>query len=164
LILGLQKNTKGLAPFWYGSIISTSHGNIPVYVPNLLNSQEKTVDIFFLYKIIHQEIAQLKMPAKKVIAYYIVMENREELNLYIKKENHSGVEIELRDLKNLLHHLVFEDVIVENELAFAEEYIVEIKSFLSDRLLKKTDEFNQKKALKITRTLSHSKSAKVDWN
>jgi adenine-specific DNA-methyltransferase len=133
-------------------------------VPNLLNSQEKTVDIFLLYKIIHQEIAQLKTPAKKVIAYYIVMENREELNLYIKKENHSGVEIELRDLKNLLQHLVFEDVIVENELAFAEEYVVEIKSLLSKRLLKKTDEFNQKKALKITRTLSHSKSAKVDWN
>jgi adenine-specific DNA-methyltransferase len=147
LIPGLQKSTKGLSKFWFGSITNTKDGMIPVYVPNLINSQEKTFQIALLHQIINQEIAQVKVPIKKVIVYYIDIENQHEINKYLTNNNFSGVAIELRDLKNLLHHVVFEDIVVENVLAFAEDYIVEIKSFLSDRLTQKIDEFNQKKAL-----------------
>jgi adenine-specific DNA-methyltransferase len=147
LIPGLQKKTKALGKFWYGNIINTKDGNVPVYIPNLINSQEKTFHLQLLHQIIHQEIPQLKSPIKKVIAYYVDIENRQEIDNYIKKNNLSGVEIELLDLKNLLHHVVFEDIIVENVLAFADEYTVEIVSFISDRLTQKIEEFNQKKIL-----------------
>jgi adenine-specific DNA-methyltransferase len=147
LIPGLQKKTKALGKFWYGNIINTKDGNVPVYIPNLINSQEKTFHLQLLHQIIHQEIPQLKSPIKKVIAYYVDIENRQEIDNYIKKNNLSGVEIELLDLKNLLHHVVFEDIIVENVLAFADEFTVEIVSFLSDRLIQKIEEFNQKKIL-----------------
>jgi adenine-specific DNA-methyltransferase len=147
LIPGLQKKTKGLGKFWYGNIINTKDGNVPVYIPNLINSQEKTFHLQLLHQIIHQEIPLLKSPIKKVIAYYVDIENRQEIDNYIKKNNRSGVEIELLDLKNLLHHVVFEDIIVENVLAFADEFTVEIVSFLSDRLTQKIEEFNQKKIL-----------------
>jgi adenine-specific DNA-methyltransferase len=147
LIPGLQKKMMGLGKFWYGSITKTKDGNVPVYIPNLINSQEKTFHLQLLHQIINQEIPQLKIPTKKIIAYYVDIENRQEIDNYIKKNNVSGVEIELLDLKNLLHHVVFEDIIVENVLAFADEYIVEIVSFLSDRLSQKIEEFNQKKIL-----------------
>jgi len=147
LIPGLQKKMKGLGKFWYGNITNSKDGNVPVYIPNLINSQEKTFHLQLLHQIIHQEIPLLKSPIKKVIAYYVDIENRQEIDNYIKKNNLSGVEIELLDLKNLLHHVVFEDIIVENVLAFADEYTVEIVSFLSDRLTQKIEEFNQKKIL-----------------
>jgi len=41
LIPGLQKGVKGISNFWFGSISESKKGIIPVYVPNLLNTQEK---------------------------------------------------------------------------------------------------------------------------
>jgi adenine-specific DNA-methyltransferase len=54
LIPGLQKGVKGISYFWFGAITKSKEGIVPVYVPNLLNTQEKVLDIPTINTIINQ--------------------------------------------------------------------------------------------------------------
>ncbi len=60
---------------------------------------------------------------------------------YLKEQ---GIKVELKDLKNLLHAVVVEDIV---EFATTEKegvYTTEINKFVSDRLMQKIKEFNEK--------------------
>lgn len=75
LIPSLQRSIAGLSDFWFGSITDSNTGLIPVYVPNLLNTQEKVLDIPQINRILNQELQQLEMDVKKIIVYYIDMDD-----------------------------------------------------------------------------------------
>ena len=144
LITGLQTKVAGISNFWFGAITETKAGTVPVYVPNLLNTQEKVLDIPTINTIINQELQNLETDVKKVIVYYIDIEDQKELEKFIKENNATEIEIELRDLKNLLHEVVLEDIIdyqlTENESG----YKIEFTKIVSDRLFQKIKEFNEK--------------------
>jgi len=144
LIPGLQKGVKGIGSFWFGAITKSKEGIVPVYVPNLLNTQEKVLDIPTINTIINQELQNLEVNAKKVIVYYIDIDDQKALDKFIKDNNATEIEVELKDLKNLLHDVVMEDIIeftvTENEGILT----IEILKFISDRLIQKIGEFNQK--------------------
>jgi adenine-specific DNA-methyltransferase len=144
LIPGLQKGVTGISNFWFGAITKSKEGIVPVYVPNLLNTQEKVLDIPTINTIINQELQNLEVNAKKVIVYYIDIDDQKALEKFIKDNNATEIEVELKDLKNLLHDVVIEDIIDFKTTKTKEGYETEITKFISDRLIQKIGEFNQK--------------------
>ena len=150
LIPGL-KNEDSLDSFWEGAISDSKLGTVPVYVPNLMDSASKLLDKVTMNRIIHQAIPDLDSNIKKVIVYYIDITDEAEIQKFIKDDNSTNIEIELRDLKTIL-----DDVIIGDYAEFhAEEthddlfggYAVSIDKFISDRVLSKIAEFNQKALL-----------------
>lgn len=150
LIPGL-KNEDSLDSFWEGAISDSKLGIVPVYVPNLMDSASKLLDKVTMNRIIHQAIPDLDSNIKKVIVYYIDITDEAEIQKFIKDDDSTNIEIELRDLKTIL-----DDVIIGDYAEFhAEEthddlfggYAVTIDKFISDRVLSKIAEFNQKALL-----------------
>lgn len=144
IIPGLHRNVSGISNFWFGAITKSKEGIVPVYVPNLLNTQEKVLDIPTINTIINQELQNLEVNAKKVIVYYIDIDDQKALEKFIKDNNATEIEVELKDLKNLLHEIVIEDIVEFNTTKTKEGYETEITKFISDRLIQKINEFNQK--------------------
>lgn len=150
LIPGL-KNEDGLDSFWEGTISDSKLGTVPVYVPNLMDSSSKLLDVVLMNRIIHQAIPDLDASVKKVIVYYIDITSEEEIKKFIKEDDSTTVEIELRDLKTVL-----DDVVIGDYAQFHTEEVtddllggwcVRMDKFVSDRVLQKIDEFNHKAAL-----------------
>ena len=147
LIPGL-KNEDDLDAFWEGAISDSKLGMIPVYVPNLMDSSSKLLDVVLMNRILHQAIPDLDSSVKKVIVYYIDITDEDEIRRFIAADDSTTVEIELRDLKTVL-----DDVVIGDEASFhcAEVHDdlfggwqVVIDSFVSDRVLQKITEFNNK--------------------
>lgn len=144
IIPGLQRNVSGISNFWFGAVTEVKLGTVPVYVPNLLNTQEKVLDIPTINTIINQELQNLEVNAKKVIVYYIDIDDQKAVEKFIKENNATEIEVELKDLKNLLHEIVIEDIVEFKTTQTKEGYEIEITKFISDRLIQKINEFNQK--------------------
>ncbi len=153
LIPGL-KNEDALDSFWEGSISDSKLGTIPVYVPNLMDSSSKLLDVVLMNRIIHQAIPDLDATVKKVIVYYIDITSEEEIHRFIKEDDSTTVEIELRDLKTVL-----DDVVIDDYVQFHLEemhdnlhggYAVYVDTFLSDRVMQKIFEFNEKARMNAT--------------
>jgi adenine-specific DNA-methyltransferase len=144
LITGLQQKVDGVSKFWFGAINDSKMGIVPVYTPDLIDSKQKALDIPTINRIINQEIQNLNITAKKVIVYYIDIDDEKELRKFIKDNNETTVDIELKDLKNLLHETVVNDEVYFSLTNADSEYTVEIEKFVSDRLLQKIGAFNEK--------------------
>lgn len=144
LITGLQKKVEGVSKFWFGAINDSKLGVIPVYAPDLIDSKQKVLDIPTINRIINQEIQNLNITVKKVIVYYIDIDDEKELRKFIKDNNATTVDIELKDLKNLLHETVVNDEVEFYLNNTGSEYTIEIEKFVSDRLLQKIGAFNEK--------------------
>lgn len=150
LIPGLR-NEDSLDAFWEGAISDSKLGTVPVYVPNLMDSSSKLLDEVMMNRIIHQAIPELDANVKKVIVYYIDITNESEIRRFIDEDDSTMVEIELRDLKTIL-----DDVVIGDEAEFHVEecredlfggYRVVIDRFLSDRVMQKIHEYNEKALL-----------------
>ncbi len=153
LIPGL-KNEDSLDSFWEGAISDSKLGTIPVYVPNLMDSASKLLDKVTMNRIIHQAIPELSSDIKKVIVYYIDITDEAEIQKFIKEDDSTTVEIELRDLKTVLDDVVIGDYaefhVEESHEDLFGGYEVKIDKFISDRVLAKIAEFNHKAALNST--------------
>ena len=143
LIPGL-KNEDSLDSFWEGAISDSKLGTIPVYVPNLMDSASKLLDKVTMNRIVHQAIPELDNDIKKVIVYYIDITDEVEIMNFIKEDDSTTVEIELRDLKSILDDVVIGDYAEFHAEEIAGGYAVAIDKFMSDRVLSKIAEFNQK--------------------
>ncbi len=142
LITGLR-NEDSLNNFWEGAINDSKLGLVPVYVPNLLDHSTKVLDIPLINRIINEAIPDLPDNTKQVIVYYIDIDDEKELLKFIDEYNNTDVKIQLRDLKEILDEVVINDII-EYEVKETE---IEFIKFISDRLMQKIDEYNQKKGL-----------------
>ena len=150
LIPGL-KNEDSLDSFWEGAISDSKLGTIPVYVPNLMDSSTKLLDVVLMNRIIHQAIPDLDHNIKKVIVYYIDITDETEIRKFIAEDDSTTIEIELRDLK-----VILDDVIIGDHVEYSCEeitntipmsYAVTIEKFISDRVMSKIAGFNHKAAL-----------------
>ena len=148
LIKGLR-NEDALDKFWEGSIVDTQHGMMPVYLPNLMDSSTRLLDKVLMNRIIREALPDLPVDTQRVIVYYIDITDREEIEQFIKEQNNqTTIEIELRDLKQVLDEVVVEDE-AEWELTETQDNLfkgwkVELNSFHSDRVLRKIEEVNLK--------------------
>lgn len=143
LIPGL-KNEDSLDSFWEGAISDSKLGTIPVYVPNLMDSASKLLDKATMNRIIHQAIPELDNDIKKVIVYYIDITDESEIMDFIKEDDSTTIEIELRDLKSILDDVVIDDYPEFHTEEVAGGYAIAMDKFISDRVLSKIAEFNQK--------------------
>lgn len=148
LIPSLQRGVAGISAFWFGCIVDSKFGTMPVYVPNLLNSQEKVLDIPQMNQILNQALPDLEIDVKNVIVYYIDIDDEKGLKKFIHDNNNTNIDVELRDLKNLLHEVIIEDIVNVKCSCCENGFEVEILEFISDRLMQKIETFNQKKTTK----------------
>lgn len=150
LIPGL-KNEDSIDSFWEGAISDSKLGTIPVYVPNLMDSASKLLDIVLMNCIIHQAIPDLDHNIKKVIVYYVDITDEAEIRKFIAEDDSTTVEIELRDLKTILDDVIIGDYAEfhceENAETLLGGYALTIDKFVSDRVLSKITEFNRKAML-----------------
>lgn len=160
LIPGLR-NEDRLDKFWEGSINDTQDGMMPVYLPNLMDSSTRLLDTALMNRILKEAMPDLPDGTKKVIVYYIDITSTEEIRQFIKEQNDTLMEIELRDLKNILDHVIVGDDAeftvneVKPEGKMFKVWQVSINRFFSDRLGRKIEEFNlkgQQQALKGNKT------------
>lgn len=152
LIPGLR-NEDALDKFWEGSIVDTKYGMTPVYLPNLMDGSTRVLDKPLMNRIIREVMPDLPDNTKRVIVYYIDIDNREEIERFIKEQGNPLVMIELRDLKLVLDNVVVEDSaeweVSEESDGLFNGWKVEIKQFQSDRVRQKIDEINQKNQLQV---------------
>ena len=148
LIVGLR-NEDSLDKFWEGSIVDTKYGMMPVYLPNLMDGGTRLMDKPLMNRIIREALPELPEGTKRVIVYYIDIIDREEIEKFIKEQNdRTTIEIELRDLKQILDNVVVEDEaqyhVEETQDGLWSGWKVVIDAFHSDRVLKKIEEVNFK--------------------
>lgn len=147
IILGLRVDPS-IGSMWVGSIMDTTYGSSPVYVPDLMDSSSRVLDIVTLNRIINDAMPQLPPITKRVIIYYVDIIDRQELEDFIKDNNDTVIEIELRDLKELLDNVVLQDdveyTVSEDPTKMVDIFTVAITRFYSDQVSHKINEFNQK--------------------
>ena len=150
LIPGL-KNEDSLDSFWEGAISDSKLGIIPVYVPNLMDNSSKLLDEPAVFRIMHEAIPDLpeNKDIKKVVIYYVDIDDIDGIRKFIADDDMLKIEIELRDLKELLDDIVAEDfaefrVSIVSEGRVVPQQKVEVTRFVSDRVNRKIDEYNQK--------------------
>lgn len=147
IIPGLRVDPT-IGSMWIGSIMDTTYGSSPVYVPDLMDSSSRVLDIVTLNRIINDAMPQLPPTTKRVIIYNVDIIDRQELEDFIKDNNDTVIEIELRDLKELLDNAVLQDdveyTVSEDPTKMVDVFTVAITRFYSDRVSHKINEFNQK--------------------
>lgn len=153
LISGLR-NEDALDKFWEGSIVDTRYGMMPVYLPNLMDSSTRLLDKPLMNRIIREAMPDLPDDVKRVIVYYIDIIDRTEIEQFIREQGNPLVEIELRDLKQVLDNVVVEDdaewkVTETKDGLFNQIWKVEITRFHSDRVCKKIEDINFKGAQQV---------------
>ena len=152
LIPGLR-NEDALDKFWEGSIVDTKFGMTPVYLPNLMDGSTRVLDKPLMNRIIREAMPDLPDNTKRVIVYYIDIDNREEIERFIREQGNPLVTIELRDLKQVLDNVAVEDLaeweVSEESNGLFNGWKVEIKQFQSDRVRQKIYEINQKNQIQV---------------
>lgn len=143
LIPGL-KNEDSLDAFWEGAISDSKLGMIPVYVPNLMDSTTKLLDEVLMNRILHEAIPELDPSVKKVIVYYVDITDKAAIEKFIREDDSTLVQIELRDLKELLDDVVVDDYAEFTCVPQDGAFVLTMQKFVSDRLAQKIDAFNQK--------------------
>lgn len=150
LIKGLR-NEDQLDKFWEGSIMTSKDGMVPVYLPNLMDGSTRLLDKPLMNRIIREAMPDLPDDTKRIIVYYIDITSREEIEQFIREQNtETLIEIELRDLKQVL-----DEVVVNDEVTYHTEQVkdglmdvwkVTIDTFMSDRVMTRIREYNEKSA------------------
>lgn len=147
IIPGLRVDPT-IGQMWIGCIMDTTHGASPVYVPDLMDSTSRVLDIVTLNRIINDAMPQLPPSTKRVIIYYIDMVDRQELDDFIKDNNDTVIDVELRDLKELLDDAILQDeveyTLTEDTSKIVDIFTIAITRFYSDRVGHKILEFNKK--------------------
>ena len=143
LIPGL-KNEDSLDAFWEGAISDSKLGMIPVYVPNLMDGTTKLLDEVLMNRILHEAIPELDPSVKKVIVYYVDITDKAAIEKFIREDDSTLVQIELRDLKEILDDVVVDDYAEFTCVPQDGAFVLTMQKFVSDRLTQKINEFNQK--------------------
>ncbi len=147
LIPGL-KNEDSLDCFWEGAISDSRWGMIPVYIPNLLDSSTKLLDIVLMNRILHEAIPELDNTVKKVIVYYVDITDKAEIEEFIRNNTATDKEIELCDLKEVLDDVVAEDYAEYSCEQVSDDLLtnwrVTLEKFVSDRVNGKILAYNGK--------------------
>ena len=142
---------EGLSDFWAGCIESIKDGTVPVYLPDLKNSECKILDKPFMSRILHEHLGNLPFTPSRVIIYYVDVADISEIEEFVKADKSTLAKIEFRDLKQLLDDIVIEDTadfeVIEVQEELIPEYKLTIKSFMSDRVMRHINAYNQKSEL-----------------
>lgn len=152
LINGLVKADELDKEWWIGKIIHSKDGDIPVFVPNLLDSSQKLLDTAFMQELLTRAISALDMEIKRVVVYYIDIEDEKAVKKCIDDFAHTRAKVELRPLNELLDEVIISDELEFNLDEKSGVYEVEITHFLSDRINSKINAYNEKRIAQSIKT------------
>lgn len=145
IIPGLRHDDTLSEP-WAGTITDTVYGPSPVYLPDLMDSSCRVLDVVALNRLLNDALPALDPLPRRIIVYYIDIADREELDHFIKENDNTVTRVELRDLKELLTRVVTEDCIAykisETHTSLFSGWQVAITRFESDHVMQKIHEFN----------------------
>ncbi len=147
-IIPTLKEDAGLSKFWAGSISDTKKGKIPVYVPDLKNSQERLLDRAMMSRIV-EEIAKINadIDLKEVRIYYINKIDDAELE---KEERHRDLRIQI--VKEPLRPYLAQTIELDKarwdgprevQDGCFTRWRIDLKWFFSDRVAKKIKDYNE---------------------
>ena len=163
VIKGLR-NEDGLDKMWEGSINDSKYGLVPVYIPNLTDPTTRVLSKHLMRRIIHEAMPDLPENTKKVIVYYIDVEDLEEIKKFTTTENYFPIEIEFQDLKPLLDNFIMADdahwTMAEVDEGMFKVWQISIDNFHCDRVLKKIDDYNLKTQEQILQAAEDEKEKK----
>ena len=163
LIPGLR-NEDALDKFWEGSIVDTKYGMTPVYLPNLLDGTTRVLDKPLMNRIIREAMPDLPDDTKRVIVYYIDVEDKAEIEHFIQQNGNPLITIELRDLKEVLDNVVAKDyaewTLAEGKSGLFNCWEVQLKVFRSDRVQTKINEINLKNQEQVLQQRAKGKEKK----
>ena len=142
------KEDAELGKFWAGSVSDTKKGKIPVYVPDLKNSQERLLDRAMMSRIV-EEITKINADTdlKEVRIYYINKIDDAELE---KEERHADPRIHI--VKEPLRPYLAQTVELdkarwegprEAQDGCFTRWRIDLRWFFSDRVAKKIKDFNE---------------------
>ena len=164
LIKGLR-NEDSLDKMWEGSISDSKYGLVPVYIPNLTDPTTRVLSKHLMRRIIHEAMPDLPENTKKVIVYYIDVEDLEEIKKFTTTENYFPIEIDFQDLKPLLDNFIMADdacwTLAETNDNMFNVWQVTIDSFHCDRVLKKIDEYNLRTQEQMAQATDDEKNNKT---
>ena len=147
LIPGLR-DEEGLSPFWIGAMHDSRLGMIPVYVPDLkAGGTSRLLDGPMMARILKQEVRNLPEGVKKAVVYYVEID-QEAVDKVRKSEKSTLVDVELRDLKDVLCDVVMDDKLeweidAKGSSELLNPVLLRVKSFESDYVRGKIAEFNE---------------------
>lgn len=164
LIPGLNPDNSLNSKFWAGSIHDSQKGQMPVYLPNLLDSSKRVMDKTEINHIIREALPDLSDDVKQVVVYYIDVEDMDELKAFIHAENRqTDIDIELRDLKVVLDDIVLEDeatwTLSEVNDGLFNVWQVKMNTFHSNYLKRKIEEYNLKGEAQNAKKLADGKKS-----
>ncbi len=166
LIPGLNTNEKLNKKYWAGAITDSKLGMIPVYLPDLKSkTTQRVFDTVELNKIIREALPDLPTDeVKKIIVYYVDAEDVNELYRFYKEQNtETLIELELRDLKQVLDDVVMEDeatwTLSEVQDGFFSKWQITINSFHSNRLDRAINDANAKAEQQHLKKISDGKDS-----
>ena len=156
LVHGLRNEDTLDKKYWAGAIQDSQSGMMPVYLPNLLDGSTRVLDKPQMNRIIREALPDLPAEIRKVVVYYIDIIDRHEIEQFIHEQNDlTTIEIELRDLKQVLDNVVIEDhvdyTLSESKDGLLDVWRLTIDAFRSDRVQQKIEAVNlkaQQQALK----------------
>lgn len=157
LINGLVKADELDKEWWIGKIIHSKDGDIPVFVPNLLDGSQKLLDTAFMQELLTRAISALDIEIKRVVVYYIDIEDEKAVKKCIDDFAHTRAKVELHPLNELLDEVIISDELEFNLDKKSGVYEVEITHFLSDRINSKINAYNEKR---IAQSIKTSKTYK----
>jgi len=142
------KEDIGLSKFWAGSISDTKKGKIPVYVPDLKNSQERLLDRAMMSRIV-EEITKINadVDLKEVRIYFINKIDDAELE---KEERHADPRIKI--VKEPLRPYLAQTIDLDKarwdgprevQDGCFSRWRIDLKWFFSDRVVKKIKDYNE---------------------
>lgn len=152
LINGLVEADELDKEWWIGKIIHSKDGDIPVFVPNLLDSSQKLLDTAFMQELLTRAISALDIEIKRVVVYYIDIEDEKAVKKCIDDFAHTRAKVELHPLNELLDEVIISDELEFNLDEKSGVYEVEITHFLSDRINSKINAYNEKRIAQSIKT------------
>jgi len=156
LIPGLFPPDEEIGEPWAGFIVDPKKGAMPVWLPDLKDSTTKVLTYDTVLRLLREAMPDLPDNTKKVIIYYIdLIEDEAKMRRFIKENNiETLMEVELRDLKELLDDAVMEDAAHFTLTEPGEGsllYTVRIDDFISDRVMQRIHEHNEKAKANLRR-------------
>lgn len=156
LIPGLFPPDEEIGEPWAGFIVDPKKGAMPVWLPDLKDSTTKVLTYDTVFRLLREAMPDLPDNTKKVIIYYIdLIEDEAKMRRFIKENNiETLMEVELRDLKELLDDAVMEDAVHFTLTEPGEGsllYTVSIDDFISDRVMQRIHEHNEKAKANLRR-------------
>ena len=147
LIPGLRDEAS-LNSFWIGAMHDSRLGMIPVYVPDLkAGGTSRLLDGLMMARSLKQEVRNLPDGVKKAIVYYVEID-QEAVDKVRKRDKSTLVDVELRDLKDVLCDVVMDDKLEwemdeKGSSELLAPQLFRVKSFESDYVRGKIAEFNE---------------------